>query len=86
MKFLTWSWLARDLAAVGAAVSVLVTDNILSGTAQHYTVSILAAVNAAVMLFVSPTLKEHEVSAIVQKNIPDNSKDQAGTIVPPKNN
>lgn len=69
---LTWNAVARDIAAVSAAVSILVTDNVLSGTAQHYTVSILAAVNALILALIRPANSD---------NAPNNS----APIVPTSN-
>lgn len=58
----------RDIAAISAAVSILVTSNLISGTAQHWTVGILAALNAAILTLTSPNSKSDPSPLVTKPN------------------
>lgn len=58
----------RDIAAISAAVSILVTSNLISGTAQHWTVGVLAAVNAAILALTTPNSKTDQAPLVSKTN------------------
>lgn len=59
---------SRDITAVTTAVSILVTENLLSGTAQHWTVGVLAAVNAAILALTTPNSKTDQAPLVSKTN------------------
>lgn len=46
--------LHRDVLAISSGIAILVTDNVLSGTAAHITVSVLAAVGVTLAALSTP--------------------------------